>query len=123
MQRIDDESGVPRARLSALSVLVFGGATTLVDLARMQGVTPATMHHVVKALEEESLIKRGADKKDRRKKILAPTAKGHKLMINAREARLSHLTNRLAKLSAEDLDAIERTTEILRKWEENQQFK
>ena len=55
MRRVDAESGLTPARLSALSVLHFGGPRTLGRLARDEDVTSATMCRLVDALCELGL--------------------------------------------------------------------
>ena len=47
---VDKESGLTPARLSALSVLVFGGSMPLGRLARIEGVTSPTMTRIVDGL-------------------------------------------------------------------------
>ena len=47
----DTASGLGPARLSALSVIVFGGPVSLNDLARAEQVRPPTMSRIVDALE------------------------------------------------------------------------
>ena len=59
MRRVDAESGLTPARLSALSVLHFGGPRTLGRLARDEDVTSATMCRLVDALCELGLAERG----------------------------------------------------------------
>jgi hypothetical protein len=44
VREVDDEAmGITAARAAALSVLVFGGARSLTELAAAERVTPATM--------------------------------------------------------------------------------
>src|SRR5712672_2581993 len=52
------------ARLSALSVLVFGGPMTLGQLASAEQVKPPTMSRIVTGLEESRLAERLRDAKD-----------------------------------------------------------
>src|SRR2546427_8806199 len=47
------------ARLSALSVLVFGGSVTLGQLAAAEQVKPPTMTRIVTGLESSGLAERG----------------------------------------------------------------
>src|SRR5262245_26394200 len=61
LRRVDDRQTVGRARLSALSVLVFGGDRTMSELADEEGVTAATMHHVVAGLIDEGLAQKSVD--------------------------------------------------------------
>jgi DNA-binding MarR family transcriptional regulator len=56
VRREDPATGVPAARLSALSVLVFGGRRTLSELAAAEQVRPPTMTRIVQALERERRV-------------------------------------------------------------------
>ena len=49
----DAATGIAPARLSALSVLVFGGPMSLNQLAQAEQVRPPTMSRIVDALELE----------------------------------------------------------------------
>ena len=60
MGRVDAEAGLTPARLSALSVLVFGGPVPLGRLARIEGVSSPTMTRLVDALEAAGLAAREA---------------------------------------------------------------
>ncbi len=53
--REDVAAGIGPAQLSALSVLVFGGDTTLGRLAHAEQVRPPTMTRIVAALEQAGL--------------------------------------------------------------------
>ena len=66
VRRDDPETGLSAARLSALSVLVFGGPRSLGELAAAEHVRPATMTRIVQALEEDGLVRRESDSADRR---------------------------------------------------------
>jgi len=116
MRRVDDRQPVGRARLSALSVLVFGGARTMSQLAIDEGVTPATIHHVVQGLLDEGLAQKTGDPADRRKSVIEVSAKGRRLMLKARGARLAMLDEWLSTLSAADRDTIMRAVAILSRW-------
>ena len=48
---VDDETGLTAPKLSALSVLVFGGPKSLTALAQAEQVTSATMSKLVSDLE------------------------------------------------------------------------
>lgn len=117
MRRIDDQTGVGRAQLSALSVLVFGGPCTLGDLASAEGVTPATIHHVVAGLIEAGLVRKKQDLDDRRKFIISPTRKGRALMMRARDARIGSIRKMMGDLDQKDLEALATAVKILRQWE------
>src|SRR5947209_20077163 len=100
VRRGDPASGLSAARLSALSVLVFGGACTLGELAAAEHVRPATMTRIVQALEDNGLVRRESDPQDGRVTRLRPTAKGKRVMRQGRERRVANLAALLARLSA-----------------------
>src|SRR5438876_11141187 len=76
VRREDPVTGVPAARLSALSVLVFGGPRTLGELATAEQVRPPTMTRIVQALERDGLVQRDEDPDDGRINRIRATAKG-----------------------------------------------
>ncbi|MGD9979251.1 MAG: MarR family winged helix-turn-helix transcriptional regulator [Hyphomonadaceae bacterium] len=98
----DAETGVSAPKLSALSVLTFGGALSLTSLARAEQVTAATMSKLVSDLEADGLVAKRADRKDRRGLRIEVTAKGRALMEEGRRRRLALLQKRLAKLTREE---------------------
>jgi|SRR5690606_37658397 len=98
----DDETGVSAPKLSALSVLAFGGAQSLSSLARAEQVTPATMSKLVSDLEAAGLVAKRVDREDKRGLRIEVTAKGRALMEEGRKRRLAILHKRLGKLSREE---------------------
>jgi len=65
MVRVEDAaSGVAPARLSALSVIVFGGPISLKDLARAEQVRPPTMSRIIDALDSAGLARRKPNPRD-----------------------------------------------------------
>src|ERR671934_2548255 len=73
--REDPASGLSAARLSALSVLVFGGAMTLGELAAAERVRPPTMTRIIRGLEDSGLVRRAADPGDGRVTRVRATAR------------------------------------------------
>src|ERR671935_847458 len=100
--REDAASGLSAARLSALSVLVFGGPRTLGELATAERVRPPTMTNIVRGLEEAGLVRREADPRDGRVARVRATAKGERVLQRARQRRIENLAERLASLSPEE---------------------
>jgi DNA-binding MarR family transcriptional regulator len=101
------------ARLSALSVLVFGGPMSLGELAAAEQVKPPTMSLVVAGLERSGLVERFADSKDARRVRLCATAKGVKLMKQGRKRRIQHLAQNLKTLPADELESVRHAVKIL----------
>lgn len=102
----DEESGLGPARLSALSVLVFGGARRLTDLARAEQVQPPTMTKVVSGLEAAGLAHRVPDPHDARAIRVEATARGRRLLVEGRRRRVSRLAGGLKTLLAEEVDVL-----------------
>jgi DNA-binding MarR family transcriptional regulator len=93
----DRESGIGPAQLSALSVLVFGGARSLGELADAEQVRPPTMSRIVAGLQRSRLVRRHATEDGRRVRLEA-TAKGVSLMWEGRKRRVQSLAKALAAL-------------------------
>lgn len=111
----DDETGVSAPKLSALSVLTFGGPTSLSGLARAEQVTPATMSKLVSDLEAAGLVAKRADRDDKRGVRIEVTSKGRALMEEGRKRRLALLHKRMAKLPREERALLDRAAEIMLK--------
>ncbi len=103
----DVDAGIGPARLSALSVLVFGGPRTLGALARAEQVRPPTMTRIVTGLVDAGLARRRADPADARSARISATPKGRRLLERARGARLDALETLLERLSPSELRALE----------------
>lgn len=86
-------------RLSALSVVVFGGPITLGDLAAAEQVRPPTMTRLVAALEAGGLVRREHDPDDGRVVRLRATAKGQAVLRQGRDRRVRRLATPIAALS------------------------
>ena len=113
VRRDDAASGLSAARLSALSVLVFGGARTLGELAAAEHVRPATMTRIVQALEEDGLVSRERDRQDRRVTRLRATAKGERVLWRGRERRVQNLATLLSRLDRREIARVREAAELV----------
>ena len=102
LDRVDRESGLTPARLSALSVLVFGGPCSLGELARTEQVAGPTMTRIVDGLVALGLAERGADPVDGRAVRIAPTSRGTELMRQARGRRVEAIAAVVHGLAQEE---------------------
>jgi DNA-binding MarR family transcriptional regulator len=102
----DGESGLGPARLSALSVLVFGGGRRLTDLARAEQVQPPTMTKIVSGLEAAGLVRRAADPDDARAIRVVPSARGRRLLVEGRRRRVRRLASGMETLLPDELDVL-----------------
>jgi DNA-binding MarR family transcriptional regulator len=113
VRREDPDTGLSAARLSALSVLVFGGARTLGERAAAEQVRPATMTRIVQALEQDGLVRRESDPDDRRVTRLYATPKGERVMWRGRERRVANLATLLAGLSEKEVARVHEAAELV----------
>ena len=111
--REDPASGLSAARLSALSVLVFGGPRTLGELAAAEQVRPPTITRIVRGLEEEGLVRRDADPNDGRVARVRATAKGERILQRARQRRIASLADRLDSLSPEEVARVGEAADLV----------
>ncbi len=95
--RVEDAAtGIGPARLSALSVIVFGGPVSLNDLARAEQVRPPTMS-------------------DRRAVVIEATEKGAQILKQGRKRRVKFLASYLRRLSAAERKEIDRAVTAIQK--------
>jgi len=106
-------SGQGPARLSALSVLVFAGPRTLGELAAAERVRPPTMSRIVAGLKRSGLARIQKDGKDARRIRISATAKGERVLQEARRRRIRALADTLAGLDAASLDILEQAARII----------
>ena len=113
LRRVDEASGLSGPKLSALSVLVFGGPKRLGELARAEQVRPPSMTRLVQDLEAQGLVTRKGDRADRRAVHIRATAKGARLLKQGRSRRVAMLAEWLGGLERSDLSRLERGVEII----------
>jgi DNA-binding MarR family transcriptional regulator len=110
----DDSLGLSPARLSALSVIVFGGPCTLNQLAQAEQVKPPTICRIVDALEKQGFVKRKTSDKDQRSIFIHATEKGTLLLHEGKRKRVKFLADHLKRLKSDELENIRTTSQIIR---------
>ena len=113
LRREDTKTGLSAPRLSALSVVVFGGPLTLGELANAEQVRPPTMTRLVSGLEDDGLVTRAPDATDGRLTRIHATAKGRALLVKGRARRVAALSAEVRALADQDRSVIERAVTIL----------
>lgn len=113
VRREDRATGISPPRLSALSVLVFGGPMSLAELASAEEVTAPTMSRIVEGLVKDGLATREADTGNRRKVRIAATDEGRRRLEEGRERRVRALAERLRRLADSERRALARGVEVL----------
>ena len=107
----DKAAGLSRARLSALSVVVFRGP--LGELATAEGVRSATMTGIVNGLESDGLVRRRPHGRDKRSVNIEATGSGRRLLDRARARRIDHVVSKLDDLSDDEPELLARAAELL----------
>jgi DNA-binding MarR family transcriptional regulator len=98
----DRATGISAPRLSALSVLVFGGPRTIGALAALEGVTPPTMTRLVAAMAADGLVERLEDPADRRIVRVQASETGRSLLLAGRDRRVAALASMVASLTPKE---------------------
>jgi DNA-binding MarR family transcriptional regulator len=114
LRREDDVGGISAPRLSALSVVVFGGPVTLGQLAAAEQVKPPTMTRIVTGLEKDGLVRRKDDAHDKRLTHIHATAKGRKVLWAGRTRRVEKLAAAVDLLDGRALADLERAIQLVR---------
>lgn len=107
LRRVDEATGLSAPKLSALSVLVFGGRKKLGELAEVEQVRPATMSRLVRELESDGFITRRPDAEDGRVVYVSATPKANRLLKKGRSERVKLLASWLEPLNREQITALE----------------
>ncbi|MGB8012019.1 MAG: MarR family transcriptional regulator [Terriglobales bacterium] len=101
------------ARLSALSVLVFGGPMALGQLAAAEQVKAPTMSRIVAGLKRSGLARIETDAKDGRRIRVTVTVKGERLLQQARVRRIRFLAETLGGLRDAEMDTLHEAAELM----------
>ena len=115
LRRQDVAMALSPARASALSVLVFGGKTTIGQLAAAEQVSTPTMTRLVAGMERDGLLRRTGDERDGRVVWLEATARGVKILKEGRRRRVAALAAELKTLPAEDLELLAKAADLLQR--------
>lgn len=109
----DRATGVSAPRLSALSVLVFGGPRTIGVLAGAEGVTPPTMTRLVAAMVADGLVERLEDPTDRRLVRVRASETGRALLLAGRDRRVATLAAMLGPLTPKERRRLDQAAAII----------
>jgi len=112
LRKEDDASGLSAPRLSALSVVVFGGPVTLGQLARAEQVRPPTMTRIVTGLEKAGLVRKMGVARDHRLTKIEATARGQRVLAEGRARRVRMLASSVEALDESDLAELRRGIQL-----------
>ena len=109
----DSEAGLSAPRMSALSVLVFGGPHSIGQLAAAEQVSAPTMTRMIRDLEHKRLVARVSASHDARIQMVRATALGRKLLIEGRRRRVARLAEALTDLPAVEREQLAQASYLL----------
>ena len=109
----DRATGVSAPRLSALSVLVFGGPRSIGELAGLEGVTPPTMTRLVAAMVADGLVERLDDPADRRVVRVQASATGRTLLMAGQDRRVATLAAMIKPLTPKERRRLDAAASVL----------
>ena len=109
------------SRLAALTTIEALGPITLGELAAIEQVQPPSMTRIVARLEEGGLVERQVDANDRRIVRVRVTAVGKRLLTQTRTKRDEFLAQRVARLTEEERELLERVVPVLEKLQDDDQ--
>jgi DNA-binding MarR family transcriptional regulator len=115
------ESAASPTQLAALATIERDGPLTLGALAAIERVRPPTITAAVGRLEEQGLVRRRTDPRDRRVAHAEITAPGRRLLAESRSRKTAYLERRLAALTAGERKTLEQAAGILERVLEEEQ--
>ena len=113
LRTADAATDLTPARLSVLSILVFGGEHSLTRIAEMEGVTAATMSRIIARLEADEFVVRVADPRDGRASILRATKRAERILMDARDKRIDVFEQLIDGTTPAEIDTLDRAASII----------
>jgi DNA-binding MarR family transcriptional regulator len=111
--RQQGETTASPTQLAVLATIERDGSLPLGELAALERVQPPTITAAVGRLEQRGLVQRAADPRDRRVARVEITPTGRRLLEQSRSRKTAYLERRLAELSPDERDTLERAAEII----------
>lgn len=113
LRKSDEASGLAAPKLSALSVLVFGGPHTVKELAAAEQVRAPTMSRLLAELEGAGLVQKSKDPEDRRIVRVQATARGRNLLEAGKSRRLEVLAAQIRSLDVHERRSISAAVKLI----------
>ena len=113
LRKSDLASGLAAPKLSALSVLVFGGPHTVKELAAAEQVRAPTMSRLLAELESAGLVQKSKDPEDGRIVRVQATARGRNLMEAGKSRRLEVLAAQIRSLDVRERRLISTAVKVI----------
>jgi len=111
--RQEADAGLSPSLTAALATLERHGQLTPSRLAEIERIQRPTVTRLIATLEKDGLVEREADPEDGRSCRVLITKEGSALVKKLRLRKNAYLSRRLRKLDHDQLETLERATEIL----------
>jgi len=114
-RRLRQEAGgeLSPSLTAALSTVERHGPLTPSEVAVRERIQRPTVTRVLARLEEQGLIERMTDVRDRRSSLVTATAAGRELLAELRTRKTAFLAARIERLDPEERETLERAADIL----------
>ncbi len=115
-----ETSGLTPTSVAALATIERHGPLTPSEIAAIERVKRPTITRTLACLEREELIDRAPDPADGRSSLVSINAAGRERLRRVRSRKNAYLAKRMRDLSPEEVDTLERATEILERMREGE---
>jgi DNA-binding MarR family transcriptional regulator len=108
-----ETGGLTQTAVATLATIERHGPLTPSEAATIERVRRPSMTRTLACLEQEGLIERMPDPEDGRSFLVSVNVAGRAQMKRLRRRKTAYLAQRLRDLSPEEVETLERATEIL----------
>ena len=114
-RRLRQEAGadLSPSLTAALSTVERHGPLTPSEVAVREGIQRPTVTRVLARLEEQGLIERMIDPRDKRSSLVTATKDGRELLAELRTRKTAFLASRIERLDPDERATLERAADIL----------
>lgn len=113
LNMLAQDSKISAARFEVLRLIKKNNPITLRQLCDFQKVSMPTMSKLVDELQNESLVIRAQSKDDARQRWIVPTQKGIQTLKKAVEQNEHFWQRKMAHLSADEIQSLEKSLDTL----------
>ena len=106
-------TGLSPSQFSVLTSIDVNGSVTLGELAAIEQVAPPTITKIVSKLEEDGLVVRTVDSRDRRVARVSVSEGGRARLDHSRSRRDAWLTRRLEEVTPEEIAQVSAALPVL----------
>lgn len=115
-----ETSGLTPTSVAALATIERHGPITPSEIAAIERVKRPTITRTLGCLEREGLIDRATDPADGRSSLVSVNGDGRERLRRLRSRKNAYLARRMRDLTPEEVETLERATEILERMREGE---